>query len=143
MKNNYKIILIDKKDTNRINKIIDLSDKFYHKGINISHLHIIFVIEINNNIIAFAALSSYYGFWCLRLCVVHPKYRGLGLQKLLIQERIKFLKNKKVKHVNVWIKPENCYSLNNCIDAGFKFTKEKSRLFNGDKHYKLRKILAQ
>lgn len=137
----YNVILVDKIDVNRINQIKNLTDKFYHRGLDIAEMHVIFAVEKNSEIIAFSGLACYHGYWCLRLCVVHPKYRGLGLQKFLIQKRIDFLKTKKAKHVNVWIKPENTYSLNNCIDMGFKFTTEKGKIFRGAKHFKLRKYL--
>lgn len=139
--NGYRTILVDKTDTNRINQIQNLTDKFYHKGVNISEMHVIFAVEKNNEIVAFAGLACYHGYWCLRLCVVHPKHRGLGLQRLLIQKRANFLRSKQVEYVNVWIKPENTYSLNNCIDMGFKFTTEKCRIFRGERHFKLRKYL--
>jgi len=104
--NNYKVILIDKTDTNRINQIQKLSDRFYHKDVKISEMHVIFAAERNNEVIAFAGLACYHGYWCLRLCVVHPKHRGLGLQRLLIQKRMDFLRREKgAEYVNVWIKP--------------------------------------
>ena len=97
----------------------------------------------DGKIMAIGGLACYHGYWCLRLCVVRPEHRGQNLQKRLIKARVEYLKDNKpnAKWVNVWVKPTNCYSLNNLVDEGFKFMNEKPRQFDGIDHIKLRKIL--
>lgn len=73
--------------------------------------------------------------------VVHPKWRGRGLQRELIRARIKWLRDKQVSRVNVWASPTNVYSLNNLVTEGFRFVAEKPREFKGTMHLKLRKTL--
>lgn len=106
-----------------------------------STLSVVFAAYDEDKIVAYAGLSCYYGFWALRGCVVHPKYRGMGLQRKLIKKRIEFLKQKGSRHVNVWVNPENSYSMNNVIAEGFKFVNEPAKKYHGKSHVKLRKIL--
>jgi GNAT superfamily N-acetyltransferase len=89
----------------------------------------------------FGGLVCYRGYWCLRTCVVIPQWRGGGTQRRLIRARLRFLVKKGAKHVNVWAKPENVWSLNNLVAEGFRFVPEKPREFNGAMHVKLRKML--
>ncbi len=49
---------------------------------------LIFVYTINEGIVAFGCLAFYDGVWTLRNCVVHPAYRGRGIQVELIKERV-------------------------------------------------------
>jgi GNAT superfamily N-acetyltransferase len=58
------------------------------------------------------------------LTYVRERYRGKGLQRKLIEERLKYLKLK-TKTVRVGVKPGNMYSLNNIIWSGFRFEKAK------------------
>lgn len=110
---------------------------------NFHDLNVLMVMKDDKTgiIIAIGGLGCYHGHWCMRLCIVHPKYRGLGFQHKLINARFNYLENKNLKHVNAWVTPSNTISLNNLIEEGFKFVQEKPRLFNGIEHYKLRKIL--
>ena len=57
---------------------------------------------------------------------VSPGFRGYGLQKFLIKERVKYLKKIKMKYALTDVNPLNVHSEKNIIDCGFKFTK-KSR----------------
>lgn len=108
----------------------------------IDELPHIFVIFDMTTPVAFAGLACYRGNWCLRACVVHPKYRGKGFQRALIQSRFDFLTAREANHVNVWVNPENTYSLNNLIEEGFRFVAGKPRDFKGKTHVKLRKNLC-
>jgi GNAT superfamily N-acetyltransferase len=103
----------------------------------------IFIATYGNEIIGFAGLACYHGFWTLRICVVGSKYRGNGIQRALISVRENYLRSIKAKHVNVWVKPTNIYSLNNLVSCGFRFVKEKPRAFHGHEHIKLRKEIKQ
>lgn len=112
-----------------------------YSNANPNEMNWIFAIETpDKNVAAFAGLACYRGSWCLRVCVVHPKYRGQGLQQKLIRARVDFLQSKKVNKANVWVRPENTYSLNNLIEQGFRFVKEAPKIFNNNTHIKLRKI---
>lgn len=101
----------------------------------------VFVAFDESKPVAFAGLACYRGHWCLRACVVHPDHRGQGLQRKLIRRRLEWLWAKKVKHVNVWARPDNVYSLNNLVSEGFRFVPEKPREFKGVMHVKLRRVL--
>lgn len=54
-------------------------------------------------------------------CVVHPAYRGLGIQRRLTQLRLQFALEKGIGHVLSTISPKNLHSLHNHINCnGFK-----------------------
>ncbi len=108
--------------------------------INLLKIPILFVAYSGEEIVAFAGLASYHGYWCLRICVVPREHRGNGLQRKLIRARINYLRDK-TKWVNAWVKPTNAYSLNNLVEEGFRFMNEKTRIFKGVEHIKMRKIL--
>lgn len=57
---------------------------------------------------------------------VSSRFRGYGLQKFLIKERVKYLKKINMKYALTDVNPLNVHSEKNIIDCGFKFTK-KSR----------------
>jgi ribosomal protein S18 acetylase RimI-like enzyme len=101
----------------------------------------LFVVFFKKEIVAYATVVCYHGHWVLRMCVVHPKHRGKGLQRSLIQARLLFLSNQGIKSVLTWVKPTNSYSLNNLIDLGFRFRNERPRIFDGMVHVKLYKNL--
>lgn len=101
----------------------------------------LFAVFDDDEIVAFAGLACYRGYWCMRTCVVIPTHRGHGLQSRLIAARIRYLRARGARHVNVWVSPTNVYSLNNLIAAGFRFVREKPREFHGTIHVKLRRVL--
>jgi len=68
---------------------------------------------------AVASLRNIGGNWRLRGCVVKEKYRGKGYQQALIQERVDFLRSIGVEIVRVCVFPDNEYSINNIVSAGF------------------------
>ncbi len=100
-----------------------------------------FVAYDGDKPVAYSGLACYHGYWCLRVCVVHPAYRGRGLQRQLIRARFRFLRAKRIPHVNVWVALTNTYSLNNLVAEGFRFLPEKPRPYAGVDHVKLRAIL--
>jgi ribosomal protein S18 acetylase RimI-like enzyme len=54
-------------------------------------------------------------------CVVHPAYRGLGIQRQLTQLRLRFAMEKGIGHILMTISPKNFHSLHNQINChGFK-----------------------
>lgn len=83
----------------------------------------VFVIFENNKIIALGILNNPYGYWYFRNCVVDRKYRGNGLQRVLIQERLDYISERGGGRVSVGIDPTNTKSLNNMLSMGFKFVK--------------------
>lgn len=87
--------------------------------------------ENSGTLMAVASLKNYMGSWYLRGCVVKPDYRGQGLQRFLIQERLEYLKDKThIARVSVF--PENSHSITNIEAAGFLFERKK-KLDDGKK----------
>lgn len=72
-------------------------------------------------IMAFAVLGKRGPYWYFRNCVVKKEYRGRGLQRALIQERIEYIRENGGGSVSVGIDPRNTKSLNNILSFGFKF----------------------
>lgn len=72
---------------------------------------------------AAGTLKCYSGHWYMRGDVVAPAFRGRGLQRALIEERIAYLGGRTVR---AGIHPENIHSLRNYLDAGFVFEKHKA-----------------
>lgn len=81
------------------------------------------IIE-NSELIAVASLKCYSGHWYLRGCVVKPEYRGRGLQRELIRERLEFL-SAKAKAVRVSVFPGNVHSIRNIEAEGFVYERDK------------------
>ncbi len=107
------------------------NNKYVHlKDAKVHHL---FIAEHNGKPVGYAGLTCFHGYWCLRVCFVSPKHRGHGLQKKLIDARAEYVRENypKAKHINVWISPENTYSIRNVQAAGFVLTKDKPRVYNG------------
>ena len=104
---------------------------------NFFGLGLIFVYTINEGIIAFGCLACYNGVWTLRNCVVHPAYRGRGIQVHLIKERVKYGCKQGDMEVVVWVEPHNARSLNNLVKCGFRFREEPLKVFHGKQHIKL------
>jgi ribosomal protein S18 acetylase RimI-like enzyme len=77
---------------------------------------------------AVASIKNYMGSWYLRGCVVKPKFRGQGLQKQLILERIEYLLGK-TQSVRASVYPDNIHSIRNIESTGFEFERKK-RLAN-------------
>lgn len=97
--------------------------------------HLIFVAKNNEDIIAFGALSQPHGFYFLRNCVVDNKFRGQGIQKELIKERLAYVKRHGGRNVKVRVDPNNTHSLNNLIASGFEHCGNKN--INGIDHLEL------
>jgi GNAT superfamily N-acetyltransferase len=85
--------------------------------------HKIFVVFVGEEIVAYAVANNPYGYWVFRNCVVDRKYRGNGFQRLLIEARIDYIKERGGDKVSVGIDPKNTKSLNNMLSYGFKFAK--------------------
>jgi ribosomal protein S18 acetylase RimI-like enzyme len=73
---------------------------------------------------AVAAIRCYMGSWYLRACVVKPKFRGQGLQRQLIRERLDYL-SERTNLVRVSVHPGNIHSIQNIEAEGFEFEKKK------------------
>ncbi len=100
-----------------------------------------FYAYIGPAIVAVACIANYRGHYFLRCCYVDKEYRGKGFQRQLIEYRLRWLCNKKVKKVGVWVRPDNAPSLNNVVACGFKFKRAKMRFFGGHPHCQLEKII--
>lgn len=96
-----------------------------------------FVYTINEGIVAFGCLAFYDGVWTLRNCVVHPAYRGRGIQVELIKERVGYARQHGAREVVIWVEPHNARSLNNLVKCGFRFREEPLKVFHGKQHVKL------
>lgn len=68
---------------------------------------------------------------------VHPDYRGLGLQKTLMQKAEAELRNQGRQILLCTVHPENIYSLNNILQQGYRIEAELPKY--GSVRYVLRK----
>lgn len=93
--------------------------------------------RVGKAIIAAAELHCYGGVWTLRKCRVAEAYRGRGLQRRLIRERVWAAYRKGAKQVRAWVDPRNSYSLNNLVAEGFRFLPQAPRVFDGVEHVAL------
>lgn len=82
------------------------------------------IFKEDGSLMAISSIKNYMGSWYLRGCVVKPEYRGQGLQKQLIKERLEYLKGK-TDTVRVSVYPENMYSIANIESTGFIFERKK------------------
>ncbi len=73
---------------------------------------------------AVASVKNYMGAWYLRGCVVKPEFRGQGLQRTLIEERLAYL-SEKTDAVRVSVYPNNIHSIANIEATGFQFVRKK------------------
>lgn len=55
----------------------------------------------------------------VKLTIVRPKYRGNGIQRLLINSLAEHAKRKGYVWLCTTVAPENKYSMNNCLACGF------------------------
>jgi RimJ/RimL family protein N-acetyltransferase len=85
---------------------------------------IFFGLFSEDEIIAVASVRNYMGHWYLRGCYVEPEFRGNGLQRELIQERINYLKSR-TNEVRVSVFPDNIHSIHNIEAEGFEFERIK------------------
>jgi RimJ/RimL family protein N-acetyltransferase len=85
---------------------------------------IFFGLFSEDEIIAVASIRNYMGHWYLRGCYVEPEFRGNGLQRELIQERINYLKSR-TSEVRVSVFPDNIHSIHNIEAEGFEFERTK------------------
>lgn len=60
----------------------------------------------------------------LRGCFVKPEFRGRGLQRKLIDERVEFIRARGANAARVAVRPENSYSLRNIIASGFEYERQ-------------------
>ena len=90
----------------------------------------IFGIVEDDVLQAVASLKCYHGYWYLMGCVVKPEFRGRGLQRELIRERLDYLSDK-TNLVRVGVDPTNKHSLNNILAENFMFERNK-KTPNGD-----------
>lgn len=78
------------------------------------------VIEHNGKIIAYCGCSFKDGICILVRAWVDKKYRGKGLQKRMIDCRIRSAKANKCTYVVTYTMPHNVYSANNLFIKGFR-----------------------
>ena len=67
----------------------------------------------------------------LRWFFVHPEYRGCGIGKKLLTEALRFSKRQKYKTVFLWTTSELDAARHLYMNAGFRKTKETSRMIWG------------
>jgi N-acetylglutamate synthase-like GNAT family acetyltransferase len=81
----------------------------------------------------------------LRWYLIHPDYRGQGLGKILLQEALKFCKERKYASVFLWTASELTTASNLYLQAGFKKTEVKSHnvwgKFISEERYDLKLVI--
>ncbi|NCN86932.1 GNAT family N-acetyltransferase [archaeon] len=130
-------MLLDKNQLKDYLEEINQLNKEYLNEV-IDRVNYFAVIE-DSKLLAAASVKCFSGHWYLRSCFVKPEYRGKGLQRKLIQERIEYLKSK-TDVVKISVKPTNKYSLDNIKAEGFEFFTEEI-LKNGILVHKYKKII--
>lgn len=73
---------------------------------------------------AVGGVRCYMGSWYLRRCIVKPEFRGMGLQRKLIKERLAYL-SKRTDTARVSVFPDNTRSIANIEATGFNFERRK------------------
>lgn len=87
----------------------------------------IWLAEVNGRIVgSIAVVRTSKVETQLRWFLVHPDYRGHGLGKSLIQEALKFCKERKYTSVFLWTTSELTTASHLYAQAGFKKTEVKS-----------------
>lgn len=76
------------------------------------------VISVKNKIIAYCGSAYSMGICLFIRAWVHKDYRGNGIQKRMIKQRIKAAKNCKV--IVTYTVPDNYASANSLISTGFR-----------------------
>jgi ribosomal protein S18 acetylase RimI-like enzyme len=69
---------------------------------------------------AIASIKNYDGRWFLWGCVVKLEYRGQGLQKQLVNERLEYLRTV-TDTARVYVEPWNDHSIKNLESLGFEY----------------------
>lgn len=69
---------------------------------------------------AIASIKNYDGRWFLWGCVVKSEYRGQGLQKQLVNERLEYLRTR-TDTARVYVEPWNDHSIKNLESVGFEY----------------------
>jgi len=87
----------------------------------------IWLAEVNGRIVgSIAVVRTSKVVTQLRWFLVHPEYRGHGLGKSLMQEALKFCKERKYNSVFLWTTSELNAASHLYLQAGFKKTEVKS-----------------
>lgn len=73
---------------------------------------------------------------------VDPDYRGLGLQRRLLQAREEVVRQLGAKYALVTVSPENEFSLRNILNQGFEIMARK-QLYGGLDRYVLKKDMCR
>ncbi len=108
----------------------------------LSHTGPLFTIRDGLRIVASGEIRCSHGIWTLREGWVVPSHRGRGLQRRLIRARLHYARRKGARRVVAWVLARNCYSLNNLVEVGFRFTRRCHRVFDGAKHLNLEYVLT-
>ncbi|MCD8485136.1 GNAT family N-acetyltransferase [Candidatus Woesebacteria bacterium] len=85
---------------------------------------------------AAATLKWHKGHWFLQGCVVKPEYRGQGLQRRLIEERVEYIQGR-ASNVLVVVHPHNYASRTNIERSGFTFL-DKTQVDGDEVHVYIR-----
>ncbi len=99
-----------------------------------------FVVEYNQGVVGFGGYAN-CGFdveaFGLTWCNVHPDYKGIGIGKMLVEERLKSIKNEGGKKVFSSQREQVTWHLER-----FGFDKlEENGEYDGDKYWLMRKKL--
>lgn len=100
-----------------------------HLGEEVEEGSTVFAALEGQVLMAAALVKEYQGHWYLRSCVVKPEFRGRGLQRRLLRERLDYLAER-TKAVRVSVFPDNVHSIRNIVAEGFEFERKK-QVWNG------------
>ncbi len=114
-------MLLGGKDSKDYPEILELYEKYLKEN---PTGHTFFGIIQDKILQAVASVRCYHTHWYFRGCVVKPEFRGKGLQRILIRERIGYL-SERTNIIKVSIYPENTYSIDNVLAEGFQFEKTR------------------
>lgn len=84
----------------------------------------VFGVVENDLLIAFGSARCLHGHWYCRSDVVRPEFRGRGLQRQLIRERLAHLEDR-ASVLRVAIYPHNEHSIRNYLAEGFTYEKHR------------------
>jgi ribosomal protein S18 acetylase RimI-like enzyme len=88
----------------------------------------IWLAETNGQIIGSIAIVGHSKVEAqLRWFFVHPKYRGIGMGRKLLNEALRFCKERKYGSVFLWTTSELVTGQHLYVGAGFRRTRKKSR----------------
>jgi len=111
-------------NTPKLLRVVDRIDKVCLPGDHIDFsldYQIFFLVQDQGKFLAYGAIELLNDHWLLCGAGVLPEARGRGIQRLLIQARLKYaMANRADLPVHSYTIPMNSHSINNLIAEGFR-----------------------